>query len=223
MEEVTVHYLGKDASLRPEHFHNLTTFVTQDDLLCLRLPSNLEMFNPEIDVLHSCLYYLLTVSHNIFHCQDSSFKERCLQAVSQHYLRKGMNFELYEYGFLCSQLLTLPLEKCLHAIYYLVYARLASRPFIQQIISQSDPKQLTRTSSPKSTKLSKHSSKHSSKLNKKTKLTMASIDSELEMDSFQLELRKTLTPAPTARKAKKTHHKINNYNVSQETENKGIG
>lgn len=51
-----------------------------------------------------------------------------------------MNFELYEYGYVCSRILSLALEKVLHIIYYMVYARLASRPYVRNLIAQHQNK-----------------------------------------------------------------------------------
>lgn len=48
-----------------------------------------------------------------------------------------MSFEIYEYGYLCSKMLALPIEKVIHIIYYLVYARLASKPYIINLVKQA--------------------------------------------------------------------------------------
>lgn len=48
-----------------------------------------------------------------------------------------MNFEIYEYSYLCSRILSLPIEKIMHIIYFMIYARLASKPYINNVIDQN--------------------------------------------------------------------------------------
>lgn len=51
-----------------------------------------------------------------------------------------MNFQLYEYGYLCSKILSISLDKAMHVIYFLVYARLASKPYIASLILEAEKK-----------------------------------------------------------------------------------
>lgn len=51
-----------------------------------------------------------------------------------------MYFELYEYGYLCGKILSMPIDKTMHIIYFLVYTRLASKPYINNLITQMEKK-----------------------------------------------------------------------------------
>lgn len=97
-------------------------------------------FKVNLQVLHAVIYYVIGIEKNIC-CEGSAeFREKCLAEISNYYIKKKMNFELYEYSYLCSRILSLPIEKVLHIVYYMVYARLASKPFIDNLVAQHHKK-----------------------------------------------------------------------------------
>lgn len=51
-----------------------------------------------------------------------------------------MNFQLYEYGVYSAKTLGYPLNKTLHILYFLVYGRLASKPYITNLIMVTEKK-----------------------------------------------------------------------------------
>ena len=93
------------------------------------------VINP--DVLNICLYYLIAVNQDILSSLTPDFREKCLSTVGKHYLARKMHFELYEYSYVGSNMLGLPLDKTIHMLYFLLYGRLAARPFVKSMIAQA--------------------------------------------------------------------------------------
>ena len=55
--------------------------------------------------------------------------------MAEHYVKKSMKIEVYEYSMLSSRILDFDVGYCMHLIYYLVYGRLASAPYIESMIN----------------------------------------------------------------------------------------
>jgi hypothetical protein len=113
---------------------------TPEKLKEIRFPTWMSQFEPESDVFHSCLYYVIIVENSMKHSRSIKFKEKCLVNITSYYVKRRMNFELYEYAYLCGKVLNVPLDRAMHIIYFLVYARLASKPYIFSIIMEKERK-----------------------------------------------------------------------------------
>jgi hypothetical protein len=139
-EQIKIFWLGQEILLDMAHVLTLTPILTTYTFQQIKLPLYFRTFKVNLPVLHACLYYLIAIERNLFNKAPSAFREECLSSLSHHYLQSKMNFEIYEYGYLCSKILSHPLEKCMHVIYFMIYARLASKPYISALITQVDKK-----------------------------------------------------------------------------------
>lgn len=89
------------------------------------------------------LYFILFVNQKI---PFEGFEDSVRKSLSSVYIDNKMRIRLYDYGSTCSQILTLDIYECIHAIYYLMYGRFASVSYVNMVVaSRKDPQRLRST------------------------------------------------------------------------------
>lgn len=132
-EKVKFTLFGEEVSKTQEELSRFQRLIEDQKLKQIRLPVQMQQFLVNFDVLNACLHFIIAVEKNL---PASSFRQKCMQQISSYYIQNKMNFQIYEYGYLCACILSVPLQKTTHLIYYLLYGRLASKPYIDNLLSQ---------------------------------------------------------------------------------------
>jgi hypothetical protein len=98
--------------------------------------------NQKIRVLNILLYYIVSIQKNFKPINDDAFGDKyralCTKEISDYYIKNKFIIEEYEFAFLSAKVLGLKLEESAHIIYFLVYGRFASHPYINTLCGRKD-------------------------------------------------------------------------------------
>jgi hypothetical protein len=74
----------------------------------------------------------------VFNDSGEKYRNLCSKQISDFYIKSNMNIDICEFSLVAAKVFTLKLEECAHIIYYLIYGRFASHPYIRSICSKHD-------------------------------------------------------------------------------------
>ena len=84
-------------------------------------------------MFHIFLYYCIKINKCI---EAEGLDKLYLNKLSNLYVAKDFKIDIGRFALLCSKCVEIKLRKCIHMIYYLIYGRLATNSYVNNIASQ---------------------------------------------------------------------------------------
>lgn len=125
-----IHHLEK------EDFVNFNPLVGKSDFKGMSVPF-VRLDEYRIRTLNVMIYFVISVQKNANVFQGDSYGDHyralCAKQISDYYIRNHFIIEEYQFSYLTSKALSNKIEECAHIIFYLIYGRFASHPYINAL------------------------------------------------------------------------------------------